>query len=134
VFREIIKSWNSLPKSISIVCNTQFFSWMAWFPFLFYSSSWVSGLKTSDEETGDENFDVRRGSFALLLFAIVSVIAGFIGPAFQSRLGIGLPRIWATSLWLFFSIILMSRIVPELISRTFAVSLIGICWGIFNLS
>lgn len=30
-----------LPPRIQAICNVQFWSWIGWFPFLFYGSTWV---------------------------------------------------------------------------------------------
>ena len=122
-FIVIKDKWVTLPKPISLICNTQFFSWMGWFPFLFYSSSWASKLGDSG------NSDVREGSFALLLFAIVSVAAGFVVPFVQGVLAVPLARIWAYSLWGFTAIILSSLFVPWDNYPIFVVASLGICWG-----
>ena len=122
-FMTIKDTWITLPKPIALICNTQFFSWIGWFPFLFYSSSWASKF-------GDEgNDDVREGSFALLLFAVVSVIAGFIVPFIQNLASFPLARIWATSLWGFSIVILSSLFVSWDDYPTFVVASLGICWG-----
>lgn len=36
-----------LPPRIRAICMAQFWSWIGWFPFLFYSTTWVSGFPTS---------------------------------------------------------------------------------------
>ena len=38
-FREIAESARTLPNDIRSVCIIQFFSWMGWFPFIFYIST-----------------------------------------------------------------------------------------------
>jgi hypothetical protein len=35
-FAYIWKAFRFLPRPIQTLCNTQFFAWMGWFPFLFY--------------------------------------------------------------------------------------------------
>lgn len=35
-FDYIWRAFRHLPGSVQRLCNTQFFAWMGWFPFLFY--------------------------------------------------------------------------------------------------
>ena len=41
VFQDICKTAKSLPHAVRTACLVQFFSWMAWFPFLFYGVTYV---------------------------------------------------------------------------------------------
>ena len=122
-FTVIKDSWESLPKPVELVCNTQFFSWMGWFPFLFYSSSWASNL---DESRGG---DVREGSFALMLFSIISVVAGFVIPVIQVWMDYPLAKIWAVSLWGFAIATLSSLFISFESYPTCIIASLGICWG-----
>src|SRR5262249_15841988 len=57
-----------LPPRIQHICTAQFFAWMAWFPFLFYSTTWIMEvlLRThSPKEPGFPDAAVRTGSLAL---------------------------------------------------------------------
>ncbi|BGP57929.1 hypothetical protein JCM8202v2_005583 [Rhodotorula sphaerocarpa] len=78
----------TLPLPVRRVCYVQFFAWTAWFPFLFYSTTYVAEalyaslpagapLPSSDEAT-------RAGSFALLLYSLVSLAAGTLLPFLTS--------------------------------------------------
>jgi len=82
VFMDILNSIRDLPLPIRRVCYVQFFSWTGWFPLLFYSTTYVSEYTSHDE---DEQ-GTRQGSFALLLFSIVSIFIGFLLP-FLTSLG-----------------------------------------------
>lgn len=41
IFRKIFKTTANLPPRIQAICWAQFWAWIGWFPFLFYSSTWV---------------------------------------------------------------------------------------------
>ena len=44
-FKVIAQIWYTilhLPPRIRAICMAQFWSWIGWFPFLFYSTTWVS--------------------------------------------------------------------------------------------
>ncbi|ORX94511.1 MFS general substrate transporter [Basidiobolus meristosporus CBS 931.73] len=80
---QIIKSLRTLPEPIQQICNTQFYAWIGWFPFLFYSTTWVSELFVSDpfQKTKDiVGASTRAGSFALFLFAVVSLTTSIVLP------------------------------------------------------
>ncbi|KAK5667782.1 hypothetical protein QVD99_005628 [Batrachochytrium dendrobatidis] len=161
---EIFHSLSTLPRSIQSVCNVQFLAWLGWFPFLFYSTSWISDrlrygkysltriMDTND--TSDEG--TRAGSFSLLLFAIISVITGFILPMMvkhtrtsgrngrfdspRSQVDVSyrqtwaefftLPRIWSMSLFGFAILMVLTAAVHEVIGATFIIAATGISWGV----
>ncbi|EPY51503.1 alpha-glucoside transporter Sut1 [Schizosaccharomyces cryophilus OY26] len=67
---------SSLPDSLRKICYVQFFAYFGWFPFLFYITTYVGTLFLRHAPKGhEEDWDMatRQGSFALLLFAIVSL-------------------------------------------------------------
>ncbi|KAI8924680.1 major facilitator superfamily domain-containing protein [Entophlyctis helioformis] len=95
---QIFRAMWFLPKPIQSICNVQFLAWLGWFPFLFYITSWVAdqirpvGISGSGDGPSSTLPDdvpseqgTRAGSFALLLFAIVSVVTGFVLPAIVRR-------------------------------------------------
>ena len=41
---ELYQTYRRLPSKIRKVCYIQFFAWMGWFPFLFYSTTYVRHL------------------------------------------------------------------------------------------
>lgn len=40
----IWRAFRTLPVEIQRICNVQFFAWMGWFPFLFYSTTWIAEI------------------------------------------------------------------------------------------
>jgi solute carrier family 45, member 1/2/4 len=118
-FVEIRKSFTSLPDPIQLICNTQFLAWMGWFPFLFYSSSWVSG-----------STDTRLGSLALSINAIVSLVAGFTIPIiYQNTKMFTQAHIWAASMWIFSTLVLSTLFYSSQAYLMVVISTIGISWA-----
>ncbi|KAF9357376.1 hypothetical protein BGX26_003811 [Mortierella sp. AD094] len=105
----IWRAFKKLPGEIQRICNVQFFAWMGWFPFLFYSTTWVGEiLHRYDNNNGNDDDDSplssfsrlfsslalslssspgdsdakaeRAGSFALLCWAGVAVVCGIVIP------------------------------------------------------
>ncbi|KAG0311800.1 hypothetical protein BGZ97_011634 [Linnemannia gamsii] len=104
-FKSIFRAIRYLPTRIQHLCNVQFFAWMGWFPFLFYSSTYIAEIYTQETNQIDPNDPmsqepgagvqdaaVRAGSYCLLIYSIVSLIASivlpvFVAPAELSRTG-----------------------------------------------
>jgi solute carrier family 45 protein 1/2/4 len=71
----------TLPAPVQRVCNVQFFAWMGWFPFLFYSTTWVAEIYSSEalqDDGSDPTEDkvgqaTRAGSLAFLIYSLVSL-------------------------------------------------------------
>jgi solute carrier family 45 protein 1/2/4 len=82
-----------LPPQIKKVCLVQFMAWMGWFPFLFYTTTYIGEIfvepyfqdnpHMSPEEV-NELWDrgTRRGTRALLVFSIVTFVSSVILPFF----------------------------------------------------
>lgn len=79
-----------LPRSIRRVCLVQVLAYMGWFPFLFYATEWVievwqaeqmrKGHHDGEDFKGISDQATELGSFALLIFSIVSLAAGTLLP------------------------------------------------------
>ncbi|KAF9129943.1 hypothetical protein BGX30_013701 [Mortierella sp. GBA39] len=94
-FKSIFRAIRYLPTRIQHLCNVQFFAWMGWFPFLFYSSTYIAEIYTQetsqidpndpmaqDPGVGVQDAAVRAGSYSLLIYSIVSLIASIVLPVF----------------------------------------------------
>lgn len=92
-FRVTIKSIRNLPKQIAKVCEVQLAAWTGWFPFLYYSSTYVGQLYVNPifaehpDLPGDQvdrtwEEATRVGTFALLIYAIISFATNMILPIF----------------------------------------------------
>ncbi|KAF9112866.1 hypothetical protein BGX27_002667 [Mortierella sp. AM989] len=113
----IWRAFRKLPAEIQRICNVQFFAWMGWFPFLFYSTTWVGeilhrydnddnndsdgnafsllfsslALSLTSSPGGSDTDAERAGSFALLCWAGVAVVCGILVPKITPQ-EIGLER------------------------------------------
>ncbi|KAK3310373.1 major facilitator superfamily domain-containing protein [Chaetomium strumarium] len=88
VARQIWSTLLTLPPRIRGICNAVFWSWISWFPFIIYSSTWVgetyfrydvsADARTSNDALGDMG---RIGSMALTAYSTVSFFSAWILPA-----------------------------------------------------
>ncbi|KAF4123499.1 solute carrier family 45, member 1/2/4 [Geosmithia morbida] len=105
-FRVIFGSIKRLPPQIKSVCQVQFFSWIGFFPLLFYTSSYIGEiyvepyLEENPHMTPKElehlyEKATRIGTFALLINAIVSLSTNVLLPFFVAPTYDGLPMVTA---------------------------------------
>lgn len=84
--RHLYRTGQSLPPPIWDLFKIQFFSWLAWFPILYFSSSWVADIYfaahgTPPTSSGPMSEAARRkGSFALLCYSLTSFAASIALP------------------------------------------------------
>jgi solute carrier family 45, member 1/2/4 len=83
----LVRTAGSLPPRVSTVCWIQFWSWIGWFPFLFYSTTWIGEVymrfNASDEarDHPDSLAQIGRvGSTTLIVFSLVMLVASFVFP------------------------------------------------------
>lgn len=92
-FKQVFKSIKHLPPQAAKVCEVQIAAWIAWFPFLFYATTYIGQLYVNpifDEHPGLSDRDIdkawddatRVGTFALLVYAIISFVANITLPIF----------------------------------------------------
>lgn len=89
ILRQIFRTTVNLPPRIQLICWAQFWSWIGWFPFLFYSSTWVGetyfrydvpeDLRDSRDALGDIG---RIGSMSLVIFSTITSTGSFFLPFF----------------------------------------------------
>ncbi|WFD44679.1 hypothetical protein MPSI1_003349 [Malassezia psittaci] len=83
LFWHLYHTGRSLPRSILDLFQIQFFSWLAWFPILYYSSSWVAEIyHAAFEQAARELSEAARrtGSFALMCYALTALVASVVLP------------------------------------------------------
>lgn len=92
-FRQVFKSIKFLPPQIAKVCEVQLAAWVGWFPFLFYATTYIGQLYVNpifEQHPNLSEDDINKaweeatriGTFALLIYAIISFIANMILPLF----------------------------------------------------
>jgi len=87
VVRQIWSTLLSLPPRIRGICVAVFWSWIGWYPFIVYSSTWVgetyfrydvpADVRDSKDALGDIG---RIGSTALTVYSTVTFISAWILP------------------------------------------------------
>jgi len=94
-FVEIFWGIINMPKGMRRICLVQFFTWLAWFTYLLYMTSWVGisifgGNPNSQDSNLVNLFDegVRKASLGLAANAVITVIASLILPNLAKILGI----------------------------------------------
>jgi solute carrier family 45 protein 1/2/4 len=91
-FKQVIKSARLLPPQIRKVCEVQLAAWVGWFPFLFYSTTYIGQLYVNpifEEHPDLPETEINRawedatrvGTFALLINAIITLASNIILPA-----------------------------------------------------
>lgn len=87
VFNQIWSTLKTLPPRIKAICWAVFWTWIGWYPFLIYSSTWVGetyfrydvpeDVKDSKDALGDMG---RIGSMALTVYSIVTFTSAWVLP------------------------------------------------------
>ncbi|ELU42313.1 urg3 [Rhizoctonia solani AG-1 IA] len=128
-------------------------SWIAWFPVLFYSSTWVGDIyKATAMENGRVEDDptlhddaTRIGSLALLYSSILSFAVSIVAPFFirsnrgagsdaprgaMDKLKISLGGLWSLSQGIF-ACSMMATLLPQTVtSATIIITITGFCWAV----
>lgn len=88
---DVLKTlWNrmfNLPDRIQLICWCQFWGWIGWFPFFFYSSTWVGETyyRYEHPEEDSNSHDAlgkigRLGSVSLVLFSFITFVSSVLLP------------------------------------------------------
>ncbi|KAI9291395.1 MFS general substrate transporter [Neoconidiobolus thromboides FSU 785] len=149
--KDIFINIKSLPQPIWRLCVVQFFSWIGWFPFLFYSTTWVAEFMNNniainnnqlEDEVGNKT---RVGSKAFVIYSIVSLVSSFVLPVFCSssinnnnnsklkniiQYFPTLPQFFTLSLVLFGILMLSTFFINSVIGATLIIALCGISWSV----
>lgn len=87
VFRQIYATLLHLPPRIRAICWAQFWSWIGWFPFLFYSTTWIgetyfrydvpAEARASTDALGEIG---RIGSTSLVIYSTITFTGAWLLP------------------------------------------------------
>ncbi|KAL2865805.1 putative sucrose transporter [Aspergillus lucknowensis] len=87
VLSQLIKTTMDLPPRIQAICWAQFWAWIGWFPFLFYSTTWVGETYYRYEVPKDAARPAdmlgevgRVGSLSLVVFSSITFISSVLLP------------------------------------------------------
>ncbi|KAG4427781.1 hypothetical protein IFR05_016735 [Cadophora sp. M221] len=169
-FMTVFKSIRRLPPLTRQVCEVQFFAWIGFFPQLFYSSSYVGDIYVqpfleANPNMTPEEIDTlyekatRVGTFALLVYAIVSLATNvllpfFIAPSYDAALEssssstksystrfsrfldalvvpwLTLRRAWLISHLIFATCMFSTLLVRSITAATILIGVVGISWAL----
>lgn len=149
----------NLPRSIQAICTVQFWAWIGWFPFLFYSTTWVgevylrydapAEVKAAGDLTGKVG---RIGSMALIAFSIITFVMSVLlpffvqspeddekGPGFShppkrltglAKYKPSLLTAWTTAHCIFAGSMVMAPFVRSLRHATIIIACCGVSWSV----
>ncbi|KAL4951726.1 major facilitator superfamily domain-containing protein [Aspergillus filifer] len=87
VLAQLFKTTMDLPPRIQAICWAQFWAWIGWFPFLFYSTTWVGEtyfryeVPKEASRPADMLGEVGRvGSLSLVVFSSITFISSIVLP------------------------------------------------------
>ncbi|KAF4972210.1 hypothetical protein FZEAL_9638 [Fusarium zealandicum] len=87
VFRQISSTLLNLPPRIQAICWAQFWAWIGWFPFLFYSTTWVGETYfrydvPADARKAEDTLGAigRIGSTALVIYSFITFAGAWVLP------------------------------------------------------
>lgn len=84
IIYQIYERTVNVPKRIQAICWIQFWSWIGWFPLLFYGSVWVGEIYLrhhAPNESGDALSKVGMvGSAALIVHSVTTFITAIVLP------------------------------------------------------
>jgi solute carrier family 45 protein 1/2/4 len=76
-----------LPPRIRAICMAQFWAWIGWFPFLFYSTTWIGetyfryDAAHDAKQSGDALGEVGRvGSKAFIIYSLITFFGSWFLP------------------------------------------------------
>lgn len=99
VVRQIWSTLLHLPPRVQAICNVQFWNWIGWFPFLFYSTTWVGetyfryDVPADARDSKDVLGDIGRiGSTSLFIYSIITFVGAFALPLFVQSPDDGSPK------------------------------------------
>ncbi|KAH8648203.1 hypothetical protein BGZ60DRAFT_390772 [Tricladium varicosporioides] len=95
-FKDILLTIETMPKKIKRVCIVQSFAWLAWFPFLYYITTYIGDLIRHDTKTLSNSLPrqkvqviladaTRFGTLSLVFFATTAFTINLILPFFISQ-------------------------------------------------
>ncbi|KAI0447414.1 major facilitator superfamily domain-containing protein [Xylaria telfairii] len=90
LYRVVSHIWttiNNLPPRVRAICMAQFWAWIGWFPFLFYSTTWIGetyfryDAPHDAKQSGDALGEVgRAGSQAFIIYSLITFFGSWFLP------------------------------------------------------
>ena len=87
IVKSIFVTTLHLPNRIQAICWVQFWAWIGWFPFLFYSPTWVGEIYSrysapeEFQKSKDKLGEIGRiGSLSLVIFSLITLAGSILLP------------------------------------------------------
>lgn len=87
IFKQIFSTARNLPPRVAAICWVQFFCWLGWFPFLFYSTTFIGEVylrynaSAEQREHPDTLGQIGRvGSMSLIIFSLITFASSILLP------------------------------------------------------
>ena len=86
IAKHIYETFRNVPERIQAICWVQFWSWIGWFPFLFYGSTWVGEIYLRHEVPAAGHSESalndvgRHGSMSMIVWSTISFGASIVLP------------------------------------------------------
>lgn len=145
----LIRTARQMPASVIHICVVQFASWLGWFPFLYYNTTYVSNLEEKENQTMD-GAPSSSGVQAYFLFALVSfyfsIVLPWIKPGFtpqskgsssrswlirvRQQFRITLPSLWIFSQLLFAGCMFSTIFIENSAMGILMVAVAGLSWAL----
>jgi solute carrier family 45 protein 1/2/4 len=154
VFHDIVEGFARMPQRVRHVYLVQFFSWMGWFGFLFYGTSFTSQLYISERATDGiainttlKDHGMRIGAMANLLFAFVALATSVVLPILSKALVTSSPGVKSFDeksqhppsrlhiIWGFGQVVYVTSVVLMVVASSTSIGIVmitvaGLSWGI----
>jgi solute carrier family 45 protein 1/2/4 len=133
---EILRGIRTMPKPMKRVCAVQFFTWVGWFTYILYVTTWVGENVFHGDPDAPPNSETRHrfekgvqwASFGLSINAAICSIYSLVLPSLTRLVG---TRAIYFSSQLMFSILLVSSIwIKTKIGAVVMIALLGIPWAV----
>jgi solute carrier family 45 protein 1/2/4 len=106
---------------------------LTWWSLCAFSSTWVSGLYNQEhpeaKTSGNWAEGTRAGSFALLIYAIVAMVAGFVFPWLTTRRYLSMKNVYTGSHLIYGVTMVTSYWIQSVVGATVAIGIVGISWA-----
>ncbi|KAK0194177.1 sucrose transporter [Armillaria mellea] len=148
-FKTIVTNIRTLPRVIKQICIIQFFTWISWFPLLFYTTLYIGDLHkreyyTQDDTDALEAESTRLGSRALFFSSILALSANVLLPFFiiktrrkswaswsiPDAIKVHLASLWAVSHAVFAGCMLATFFTSSVKGATILITVTGFSWAI----
>lgn len=165
IWNDTVIAIKNLSPQTRLICNIQFFAWIGIFPVLYYTTTFVGEIYvqqtlnqrlshdlpplTKEERSQLENDGTRKGTQALLIYSISSLIFNFILPSITQENyqhtsssssnsssnwfkipGLTVKRVWCLAHGLYFLLTVFTFWIKTVSQATIFVGLLGFTWAV----